>query len=500
MYFLLTLVAAASSLLYWVYWRWTNRRLLELASSIPGPPAYPFIGNATIFLFNTKDQLNKIAKMFDEYGEYCRFWLGPELNITVKNPADIRLLLTSNKVNHKGPQYKFMIPFIGGGILSGGPTWRNHRKIATPSYNKKSVQIFADIFNAEAEVLANTLSKKNPGDTFNIFYDVLNSTTAAVCQTLMGLSKEEYKDLKNLREVMLQTQRMYDLIFKQMTQWWLQIPFIYWLTGTRKRQLYYQKLVDEFSSDIVARRHKALETTRVHEDAMGIVDRYILSGELTEEEIKQETFTLFTTSQEAAAKITSGVLLFLGLLPDWQKQVYDEVMQVVGYGPVTEQHLKELHYLDMVYKETLRYFSIAGLIQRTVEEEVTINDGKITLPAGTSLVIPIHELHRDPKHWEDPLRVMPERFLPENVKKRDPNAFVPFSLGAMDCLGRVFATALIKTLVVHTIRKVHITSEGPTSNLELEIAISVKAAKGYNVRVKPRETNGYHKANGIKQH
>lgn len=63
--------------------------------------------------------------------------------------------------------------------------------------------------------------------------------------------------------------------------------------------------------------------------------------------------------------------------------------------------------------------------------------GKFTLPARTSLVIPIHHLHRDPQYWEDPWTVKPERFLPENVKKRDPNAFVPFSLGPMDCLGKV---------------------------------------------------------------
>lgn len=61
--------------------------------------------------------------------------------------------------------------------------------------------------------------------------------------------------------------------------------------------------------------------------------------------------------------------------------------------------------------------------------------GKLTLPVGTSLVIPIHDLHRDPQYWDDPGKVKPERFLPENVMKRDPNAFVPFSLGAMDCLG-----------------------------------------------------------------
>ena len=60
----------------------------------------------------------------------------------------------------------------------------------------------------------------------------------------------------------------------------------------------------------------------------------------------------------------------------FQDKVYNEIMEVVGgHGPVTSEHFKQLHNLDLVYKETLRYFSIAPLIQRTVVEEVTINEG-----------------------------------------------------------------------------------------------------------------------------
>lgn len=61
--------------------------------------------------------------------------------------------------------------------------------------------------------------------------------------------------------------------------------------------------------------------------------------------------------------------------------------------------------------------------------------GTIKIPTGTTLAVLIHDLHRDPNYWEDPDKVIPERFMPENMKNRDPNAFIPFSLGPMDCLG-----------------------------------------------------------------
>ncbi|KAL0818415.1 hypothetical protein ABMA28_008883 [Loxostege sticticalis] len=490
------LAVTVPALAYWLYWRWANRRMLRLAAVVPGPPALPVLGNALMFLTNTTEQLQKIAKLFDEYGDYVRFWLGPELAIAVKNPTDIRTLLSSNKLNQKGPLYNLMKPFIGPGILSGGPTWRLHRKIVTPSYNKKSVQQFSKVFNLEAEQLVRVLRNKR-SDTYDIYYDVLTCTTQCVCQTLMGLSKEDSMQLPNLTEIVRKTQSMYNLIFKRMTLWWLQIPFIYWLTGHKKQQDHFFRLIDDFTSIILEKRRKAWKTEVVDEELRSVVDRLIQSGELNDQEIKHEMFTLFTTSQEAAAKIAAGVLMILAHLPDWQEKVYEEIQEVVGSSPVTESHIKELHYLDMVYKETLRYFSIAAFIQRTVEEEITINDSKITLPVGTSLIIPIHVLHRDLKHWEEPLKAKPERFLPENVKNRDPNAFIPFSLGPMDCLGRVFATAMIKTIVVHVIRSVHLEADGVIDDIPLEVAISVRSANGYQVRSRVRKEQNGVKANGV---
>ncbi|XP_047033344.1 cytochrome P450 4g15-like [Helicoverpa zea] len=486
---------AAAAAIGWLYWRWTHRRMLELAAKVPGPPALPILGNALIFMVNPGEILNKIEALCQTYGDYFKFWLGPDLNICVKNPTDIRTLLASNKVNQKGPLYELLVPFIGYGILTGGPTWRNQRKTAKPSYNKKSVEHFTPIFNEEAEQLARFLSHKDPNVSFDVFKDVVKCTTQSVNQTLMGLSKEDSQNLHRMEEMVARTRDMYQLIFERMTKWWLQIPFIYWLVGKKKKQLYFQKLVDDFSSDIVRRRRKALEVTTPDEECMGVADRYILQGDLSENEIKRDTFTLFTTSQEAAAKIASGVLMFLAHLPDWQEKVYKEMIEVVGpSGPVTSEQLKLLHSLDMVFKETLRYFPIAALIQRTVEEEITINEGKITLPAGTSLVIPLHHLHRDPRHWKEPHRVMPERFLPENVKKRDPNAFVPFSLGPMDCLGRVYATALIKTIIVWVLRYVKLEPAGSLDNIKLHVAISVSCADGYTIRARPRKNgriNGF---------
>ncbi|CAH1641027.1 unnamed protein product [Spodoptera littoralis] len=483
---LLLYIIGGALVAFWLLWRYKNRRMIQMANKLPGPPTLPLLGNALVFMNRPEEILNKLGELMETYGDIFRFWLGPELNIVVKNPTDVRVLLSSTKVNQKGPVYDFLLPFIGGGIISGGPTWRLHRKIAIPTFSKKAVENFFPVFNKECEELAKVISQKGPA-TFDCYVDVLRSTTQSVNQTVMGLSKEDSVNLTRLEEFIFKTHDMYNLIFDQMTKWWLHVPPIYWLLGKKKQQDYYLKMIDDLTEDIVRRRKKALQVSEPSEECMGGVDRLILSGELTHKEIKEETVTLFTSSQEVAAKVAAGVLMFLAHLPDWQDKVYKEIIEVVGAdGPVTNEQLKQLEHLDMVYKETLRYFPIGGMIQRTVMEDISIRDESITLPAGTSLVIPIHNLHRDPRYWEDPNKVMPERFLPENVKKRDPNAFVPFGLGPMDCLGRVYGTALIKTVVVWVLRYAKLEPAISLDNIRLNIAISVTSYDGYNIKASPR--------------
>ena len=60
------------------------------------------------------------------------------------------------------------------------------------------------------------------------------------------------------------------------------------------------------------------------------------------------------------------------------------------------------------------------------------------LPAGSSFAIAPFMLHRNHKIWENPDDFIPERFLVENSTKRNPFAYVPFSAGPRNCIGKFY--------------------------------------------------------------
>lgn len=63
--------------------------------------------------------------------------------------------------------------------------------------------------------------------------------------------------------------------------------------------------------------------------------------------------------------------------------------------------------------------------------------GEYRLPEGVTIGMMIYGMHHNPQIYPDPEAFKPERFFPENSVDRHPYAFIPFSAGPRNCIGKI---------------------------------------------------------------
>jgi cytochrome P450/NADPH-cytochrome P450 reductase len=124
---------------------------------------------------------------------------------------------------------------------------------------------------------------------------------------------------------------------------------------------------------------------------------------------------------------TSGLLSFafyyLLKNPAAYFKAQEEVDRVVGKGKITPKHLKDLHYLNAVLRETLRLQPTApafarGMRRESKDDHTTLGGGRYRIEKNSRVLCLLPKIQSDPKlYGEDANEFKPERMLDENFEK-----------------------------------------------------------------------------------
>lgn len=87
--------------------------------NLPGPFAWPFIGNANGFLGGSNEAILKVmAHLTSNWPTPLRFWLGPKFCVLVTKPQDIQVALTSPQCLNRDGVYDFTRTYAGDGLIA----------------------------------------------------------------------------------------------------------------------------------------------------------------------------------------------------------------------------------------------------------------------------------------------------------------------------------------------------------------------------------------------
>ncbi|XP_049285382.1 cytochrome P450 6d3-like [Anopheles funestus] len=115
------------------------------------------------------------------------------------------------------------------------------------------------------------------------------------------------------------------------------------------------------------------------------------------------------------------------------RQEIDSVLERYG-GVISYESLRELRYLDLCVKETLRKYPGLPILNRVCTQDYRVPDSDIVVRAGTQVIIPLLGIGMDDKYFPDADDYSPERF-DEQEPNYDTDAYYPFGLGPRNCIG-----------------------------------------------------------------
>eukprot|EP00198_Chlamydomonas_reinhardtii_P008856 XP_001698193.1 cytochrome P450, CYP711 clan [Chlamydomonas reinhardtii] len=152
--------------------------------------------------------------------------------------------------------------------------------------------------------------------------------------------------------------------------------------------------------------------------------------------------------------------------------------------------LAQLPYLDAVLKESQRLHPAVGHFWRDATSDIALPEmGGLVIPKGSFVSISIYNMHRDPAHWKEPERFIPERFLQATggaLGPTDPGAYVPFGSGPRMCVGYKMAIMVVKSVLAGLLLRYRVALH-PRQPLPLRLktGLTLEPADGVWVTLQP---------------
>uniref|UniRef100_A0A8R1DT90 Cytochrome P450 n=1 Tax=Caenorhabditis japonica TaxID=281687 RepID=A0A8R1DT90_CAEJA len=449
---------------------WKTFRLIikfwSYDKQIPGPPAHPIFGNASIFAGkSTVDITNLFIDMANEVRKtgknVMRYRLMGKMFVWPLNGETLSKLVESTTELNKGDDYQFLEPWLGGGLLlvGYGEKWRSHRKMLTPTFHFAKLEGYLEVFNCESRIFVECLEKYADDEiTVDLFPFIKRCLLDIICETAMGIKVDAQYNHNHPYVHAVEGFNRLSVIFAVNPL--LQFYPIFWALGYKKQRDDYLHILKKFSKDVIDERKSSLASGEVEKETskrkMNFLDILLNSAEtnaLTAEEIREEVDNFMFAGHDTTTTSLSWVCWNLAHNPDVQEKVYEEIISIFGDDPnqdVTTEGISKLEYTERVLKESKRIIAPVPSLQRKLREDMIL-DGCI-IPSESNVSIAPLVLHSNPQVFANPEKFDPDRFLPDEIAKRNPYDYVPFSAGLRNCIGQKFSQLNEKVMLIHLMR------------------------------------------------
>uniref|UniRef100_A0A667HUF1 Cytochrome P450 family 4 subfamily A member 11 n=1 Tax=Lynx canadensis TaxID=61383 RepID=A0A667HUF1_LYNCA len=408
--------------------------LLKVVQRFPPPPSHWLFGH-----------IQEVGR--EKFPCACPHWLwGTEVELVVYDPDYMKVILGRSDPKSHG-FYRLLAPWIVkyiepglkstfwlgyGLLLLNGQSWLKHWRRLTPAFHY-------DILKPYMGLMADSVHDK--WEDFirqNSYVEIFEHVSLMILNTIMKCAFSYQGSHQADRSSYIQAIQDLSNLLTPEGRW-----------NHQACQLAHQH------SDGVIKLKKAqlqeegeLEKVRSkrHLDFLDILRFAKMEdgSSMPDKDLCAEVDTFMFEGHDTTASGISWILYALATHPEHQQQCREEVQSLLG----DEDHLDQMPYTTMCIKEALQLYPPVPGIGRELSKPISFPDGR-SLPKGFLLMLSFYCLHHNPKVWPNPEVFDPSQYAPGSA--RHSHAFLPFSGGSRNCIGKQFAMNEMKVAVTLTL-------------------------------------------------
>jgi cytochrome P450 len=365
-----------------------------------------------------------------KYGDVAHYKFGPLHVYQLTNPDIARDILVERPERFQKPKllkHAFR-PFGGDGLVtSDGALWKQQRKLMQPAFQHRQLAGYADDMVAFTTRWMNSFAD---GDVREINGEMATLTIRIVVKSLFGGDlPADADDIGRSMLALLEAanERVNSPI--RLPSW---AP-----TPKNLREKRAVVRLDAILQNLIRTRRASTEPRNdLLSTLLAAVD-VDTGARMSDRQLRDEMMTLFLAGHETTATALTWTWYLLGLHPEVEARLADELLRVLAGRAPTLSDLPELPYTEMVIRESIRLYPPAPGVAREPVEDVTIAGYEV--PKGALLSINSFVMQRDPRFFPDPDRFDPNRFAPGWEERIPRYAYLPFGSGPRVCIGNGFA-------------------------------------------------------------
>src|SRR5947209_1019790 len=389
-------------------------------------------------------------------------------NIFVNHPDLIEEVLVGHPRRYiKGRVLRANRHVFGEGLLtSEGDFWLRQRRLVQPAFHRARIAAYAETM---VEYTQRLMEGWRGSEERDVHQEMMRLTLQIVAKTLFNADvARDTQDVGKSLELLLELGANFRRTL--FVPHWVPTP-----TNLRiKREIaFIESILYRIIGERRASGHDAgdLLSMLLHaQDEDG--------SRMTDQQLRDETITLFLAGHETTAASLSWTWWLLAQNPVAEAKLHAELDEVLGGRAPSMDDLARLPYTANVITESMRLYPPAWGLARVAVEDHEL--GGYPVRKGMGVAMAQWVVQRDTRWYDKPEEFRPERWEGDFAKRIPRFAYFPFGGGPRQCIGNSFALMEARLILATIAQKyrLHLVPDHPVVPLA-----SITLRPRYGVRV-----------------